>query len=47
MNYVTGAAIINRPIYVGDGYPLIPDFEDMKMKPKGDPEPAPIGPSEP
>ena len=32
INYVSGAAIVNRPIYVGDGYPLLPDFEDLKKK---------------
>ena len=30
INTVAGAAIVNRPIYVGV-YPLLPDFRDLKQ----------------
>ncbi len=29
INNVGGMAVFNRPIYVGQGYPLIPDYRDM------------------
>jgi len=29
INAVTGLAIINRPIYVGKGFPLLPDNHDL------------------
>ena len=34
INYMSGAAIINRPIYVGEGFPLLPDYKDLRKKPK-------------
>ena len=36
VSHVSGEAVINRPIYVGEGYPLLPDFEDLKMNKKKD-----------
>lgn len=27
-----GSAVINRPVYVGDGYPLLPDFADLNSE---------------
>ena len=29
INAATGLALINRPIYVGNGMPLLPDHEDL------------------
>lgn len=29
INLEDGSAAINQPIYVGDGYPLLPDFKDV------------------
>lgn len=26
---MAGIAVLNRPVYVGLGYPLIPDYKDM------------------
>ena len=36
VNYLSGAAIINRPIYVGNGFPLLPDYKDLREKPVED-----------
>lgn len=32
INDASGVAIINTPIYVGDIYPLLPDFKDLSPK---------------
>lgn len=29
VNNIGGGAVINRPVYVGNSYPLLPDFEDL------------------
>lgn len=29
INNMAGIAVLNRPVYVGLGYPLIPDYKDM------------------
>lgn len=29
VNNMGGSAAINRPVYVGNGYPLLPDFQDL------------------
>ena len=29
VNNIGGSAAINRPVYVGVGYPLLPDFQDL------------------
>ena len=29
VNSVSGMALINRPFYVGDGLPLLPDYNDL------------------
>lgn len=29
INNKFGMAVVNRPIYVGPGFPLIPDFRDL------------------
>lgn len=38
INYLNGAAIINRPIYVGNGFPLLPDYKDLRKKPSENPQ---------
>ena len=29
INHHKGYAVANTPLYVGEGYPVLPDFEDM------------------
>jgi hypothetical protein len=31
INEDSGMAIINQPVYVGDIYPLLPDYIDLKV----------------
>lgn len=32
INSISGEAVVNRPVYVGPGYPLLPDFDDLQLE---------------